>query len=178
MSKTIGWARRLKVAADAKGLVGHAGAVLLRRCAYQTGLTSALSEALRVRGRSPGWDRGVVLVQLAVAICLGATALADIAVLDHQAAVFGAAPSDATVRRALAELDAKAFARIAQARATVRAHVWGLLAGREQGFPWISTAGRILSGWIVIDMDATLITAVSAKQARRRPISAGSGSIR
>ena len=164
MSKTIGWARRLKVAADAKGLVGYAGAVLLRRCADQSGLTSGLSEALRVRGRSPGWDRGVVLVQLAVAICLGATAMADIAVLDHQAAVFGTAPSDATVRRALAELDAKAFARIAKARAKVRAHVWGLLAGREQGFPWISTAGRILSGWIVIDMDATLITAVSAKQ--------------
>jgi hypothetical protein len=91
------------VTADAKGLVGHAGAVLLRRCADQVGLTSVLSEALRVRGRSPGWDRGVVLVQLAVAICLGATAMADIAVLDHHAPVFGAAPSDSTVRRVLAE---------------------------------------------------------------------------
>ena len=162
--QSIGWARRLKVAADARGLVGHAGAVLLRRCADQAGLTSALSDALRVRGRSPGWDRGVVLVQLAVAICLGATAMADIAVLDHQAALFGAAPSDSTVRRVLAELDAKALTRIAKARATVRAHVWDLLANREQGFPWIATAGRVLTGWVVVDMDATLIASVSAKQ--------------
>jgi hypothetical protein len=164
VSNTIGWARRLKVTADAKGLVGHAGAVLLRRCADQVGLTTGLSRALRVPGRSPGWDRGVVLVQLAVAICLGATAMADIAMLEHQAAVFGAAPSDSTVRRALAELDAKAFARIAKARARVRAHVWGLLAGREQGFPWIVTAGRAVTGWVVVDVDATLISAVSAKQ--------------
>ena len=154
----------MKVAADAKGLVGRAGAVLLRRCADQVGLTSGLSGVLRVRGRSPGWDRGVVLVQLAVAICLGATAMADIAVLDHQAALFGAAPSDSTVRRVLAELDARVVARIAKARAKVRAHVWDLLADREQGFPWIVTAGRVVSGWVVVDMDATLITAVSAKQ--------------
>src|SRR3954447_22558865 len=68
VSENIGWARRLSVAADAKGIIGHAGAVLLRACADQTGLTGALSGALRVRGRSPGWDRGAVLVQLAVAI--------------------------------------------------------------------------------------------------------------
>jgi hypothetical protein len=68
------------------------------------GLASTLSDALRGRGRSPGWDQGVVMVQLAVAICLGATAMADIAVLDHQAALLGAAPSDSTVRRVLAGL--------------------------------------------------------------------------
>jgi len=75
----------------------------------------------------------VVLVQLAVAICLGATAMADIAVLDHQAELFGAAPSDSTVRLVPAKLDAKAVAAITQARANVRAHVWGLPASREQG---------------------------------------------
>ena len=112
MSENIGWARRLSVAADAKGIIGHAGAVLLRGCADQTGLTGALSTALRVRGRSPGWDPGVVLVQLAVAIVLEATSMSDIALLEQQAAVFGAPASDSTVRRALVELDAKATARI------------------------------------------------------------------
>ncbi|GGK75653.1 hypothetical protein GCM10010094_40940 [Streptomyces flaveus] len=32
-----GWDRRLSVVADAKRLIGHAGAVLLRRCADRTG---------------------------------------------------------------------------------------------------------------------------------------------
>jgi hypothetical protein len=164
VSNNIEWSRRLKVAADGKGLVGHAGAVLLRRCADGVGLTSALSGALNRRERSPVWDRGVVLVQLAVAIALGATAMADIGVLRHQAAIFGSPPSDSTVRRALAELDERATARIAKARAEVRSRVWDLLAERDGGFPWIQVAGRLLRGQIVIDMDATLITACSDKQ--------------
>jgi hypothetical protein len=105
-----------------------------------------------------------VLIQLAVAICLGATAMADIALLDHHGALFGAPPSDSTVRRALVELDARARVRIAKTRARVRRHVWGLLAAREGGFPWTTVAGRVLAGWVVIDMDATLITAVSDKE--------------
>ena len=164
MSENIGWARRLSVAADGKGIIGHAGAVLLRACADQTGLTGALSGALRVRDRSPGWDRGVVLVQLAVAIVLGATSMTDIALLEQQAAVFGAPASDSTVRRALVELDAKTTARIRRARTRVRAHVWDLLAARDGGFAWVSVAGRVLTGWIVVDIDATLITAHSDKQ--------------
>ena len=164
MSKTTGWARRLSVVADGKGLVGHAGGVLLRQCADRAGLTCALSAALAVRGRSPGWDRGVVLVQLAVAIVLGATSMSDIAVLEQQAAVFGSPASDSTVRRALVELDAKATSRIRRARVRVRAHVWDLLAARDGGFAWVSAAGRVLTGWIVVDIDATLITAHSDKQ--------------
>ena len=35
----------------------------------------------------------------------------------------------------------------------------------SSGFTWVSvTAGRVLTGWIVVDMDATLITRVLAKQ--------------
>jgi hypothetical protein len=163
VSENIGWARRLSVAADAKGIIGHAGAVLLRACADQTGLTGALSGALQVRGRSPGWDRGVVLVQLAVAIVLGATSMADITLLKQQAGVFGEPASDSTVRRALVELDAKALSRIRRARTRVRAHVWDLLAARDGGFAWVKVAGRVLTGWIVVDIDATLITAHSDK---------------
>lgn len=164
MSKSIGWERRLTVAAEGKGLVGHAGAVLLRRCADKAGLTSALSAATRQAGRSPIWDRGVVLVQLAVAVVLGAVSIADIALLEHQRGVFGAPPSDSTVRRGLDELDDRLRARIAKARAKVRAHVWELLADREGGFPWVRAAGKLLCGWVVIDMDATLITAHSDKE--------------
>ncbi|MCW2913303.1 MAG: family transposase [Actinomycetia bacterium] len=77
MSENIGWAQRPSVAADAKGIIGHAGAVLLRKCADRAGLTGSLSAALAVRGRAPGCDRGVVLVQLVVAIVIGATSLSE-----------------------------------------------------------------------------------------------------
>jgi hypothetical protein len=100
-----------------------------------------------------------VLVNLAVAIVLGATGMSDIALLAHQRHVFGNPPSDSTVGRALAGLDETLLRRIAAVRARVRAHVWHLLALRPGGFPWLAVAGKLLVGWIVIDIDATLITA-------------------
>ena len=167
VSNTTGWARRLSVVADGRGLVGHAGAVLLRACADRTGLTSALSGALTRRGVPPGWDRGVVLVQLAVAIALGARGMSDIRLLAHQAAVFGTPPSDSTVRRTLQPFDAVLFARIAKVRARMRAHVWGLIARTGRGFPWlVAVAGRVLTGWVVLDLDATVIESPSKSRGR------------
>ncbi|HSZ39517.1 MAG TPA: hypothetical protein VK817_06135 [Trebonia sp.] len=32
------------------------------------------------------------------------------------------------------------------------------------GFPWLEIAGKALPGWLVIDMDATLVTARSDKE--------------
>lgn len=43
----IGWDHALKVTGDGAGLVGHAGAILLRKAADQAGLTAGLSAALR-----------------------------------------------------------------------------------------------------------------------------------
>ena len=63
-----GWAHALKVTADGTGLVGHAGAVLLRKAADQAGLTGWLCGALRRAGSSPVLDRGLVLVSMAAAI--------------------------------------------------------------------------------------------------------------
>ena len=96
-----GWDHALKVTADGAGLVGHAGAVLLRKAADQAGLTGWLSAALRKTGNSPVFDRGIVLVSMAAAIALGATSMSDIAVLAHLAPVLGDAPSGPTARRAL-----------------------------------------------------------------------------
>jgi hypothetical protein len=128
------------------------------------------------RGAGPGWwDRGTVLVCLATAIVLGATSMSDIGLLAHQALVFADPPSEATVRRALAGLDETALRRIAKARAKVRARVWDLLARRPQGFPWLCVAGKLLSGWVVIDLDATLITAHSDKQGAAATFKKGFG---
>jgi hypothetical protein len=54
--------------------------------------------------------------------------------------------------------------RIAKARAKARVHVWHLIAATPAGFPWLAVAGRTLTGWLVIDLDATLVTAHSDKE--------------
>jgi hypothetical protein len=160
-----GWDHALKVTADGAGLVGHAGAVLLRKAADQAGLTEQLSMALRKAGTSPVLDRGIVLVSLAAAIALGATSMSDIALLAHLAPVLGDAPSGPTVRRALDLAGAPGMLdRIARARAKARAHVWELIEGTPAGFPWLVIAGKALTGWLVIDLDATLVTASSDKE--------------
>ena len=164
MPKNTRWDRNLSVTPDAEGLIGHAGAVLLRKLADQCGLTSALGAALGRKGKFPLIDRGMALVSMAVAIALGARSMSDIAVLAHQEPVFGAAPSDTTVRRTLELADARTLDKIARARAAVRGRVWQLICARPAGFPWLAIAGKLLAGWLVIDLDATLITAYSDKE--------------
>ena len=157
------WDRALKITADGRGLLGHAGAVLLRKAADQLGLAAGLSGAMLVKGSSPLLDRGIVLVSVAMAIALGATSMSDIALLAHLAPLLGTAPSGPTVRRALDLAgDKRVRDRIARARARARAHAWDLIGQTQQGFPWLEVAGKTLAGWIVIDMDATLITAHSS----------------
>jgi hypothetical protein len=160
-----GWDHALKVTGDGEGLIGHAGAILLRKAADQAGLTAGLGAAARKAGTSPRWDRGAALVSMAVAIALGATSMSDIAVLAHLAPVLGTAPSGPTIRRTLDLAGGAAvLERIARARAKARAHVWQLIEATPAGFPWLVIAGKTLTGWLVIDMDATLVTARSDKQ--------------
>jgi hypothetical protein len=159
------WDRALKITADGRGLIGHAGAVLLRKAADQAGLTAQLSGAMRVKGSSPLLDRGIVLVSMAVAIALGATSMSDIVLLAHLAPLLGTAPSGPTVRRALDLAgDKRTRDRIARARARARSRAWDLVWQTSCGFPWLEVAGKTLTGWVVIDMDATLITAHSEKE--------------
>ncbi len=158
------WDHGLTVTGEGQGLVGHAGAVLLRKLADRAGLTAALGTALARRGKFPLVDRGVALVSMAVAIALGATSMSDITVLAHHAPVLGAEPSDTTVRRTLELADPATLDKIARVRARVRAHVWSLICARPAGFPWLAIAGKVLAGWLVIDLDGTLITARSDKE--------------
>jgi hypothetical protein len=164
VTKDTGWDHALKVTGSGEGLVGHAGAVLLRKLADRAGLTGALGPALGRPERFPLVDRGIALVSMAVAIALGATSMNDIALLAHLEPVLGAAPSDTTVRRTLDLADERTLGKIAKARAAVRAHVWSLIAATPAGFPWLTIAGKLLAGWLVIDLDGTLITARSDKE--------------
>ena len=79
--KDTSWDHALEVTAGGSGLVGHAGGILLRKLADQCGLTAALDGALTLKGRFPQLSRGMVLISTAIAIAMGATAMADIAVL-------------------------------------------------------------------------------------------------
>jgi hypothetical protein len=159
-----GWDHGLKVTDDGMGLAGHGGGVLLRKLADQCGLTAALEAALARTGKSPQLSWGMVVVSMAIAIALGATSMSDIAVLAQLAPVLGAAPSGSTVRRALELADSRALEKIARARARIRAHVWKQIEETPAGFPWLVIAGKALAGWLVIDMDATLVTAHSDKE--------------
>lgn len=140
---------RLKVSADGRGVVGHAGARLLSDLADQLGLTDGLSGAMAsTKLRRRGHDRGRVLTDVAVMIADGGTAISDLAVLRDQPGLFGDVASTPTAWRTLEAVDAAALARIAQARAQARRRVWA--AGADPKF-------------YVVDFDATLITSHSDK---------------
>jgi hypothetical protein len=159
----IGWSRGLSVTADGRGLVGHAGAVPLRALADRTGLTGALSAALG-KPFDQRLDRGVILIQTAMAIALGGTAISDIRVFEHTRAVFGPPVSDSTVWRTLNEIGPLSADRVERARARTRRHVWKLLADRPEGFPQVTVAGKSMPGWTVLDIDASLVDAASGKE--------------
>ncbi|MDH6580757.1 transposase [Kitasatospora sp. MAP5-34] len=164
MSERTGWSRGLSVAADGKGQVGHAG-VLLHRVADRVGLTAALAGLFPAGGSAIWRDRAHLIVALASTTVLGATNLSEAEALQaHHAAVLGIPASDSTAHRTLAALDESARVRITRARARVRRHVWSLLHLRPGGFPWLTAAGKRLAGWIVIDLDATIILAASKKE--------------
>jgi len=163
VKKRSGWERALQVEASGRRMVGHAGAVLLHRTADRIDLVGRLRGVLRA---SP-WllDRADVLVSLIVGIGLGAVNLAQAELLArHHTALLGGQASDSTLWRTLEEIDARTREKIGKARALVRARVWTLLEQRESGFPWIVILGKQLVGWVVIDMDATIITAASNKE--------------
>lgn len=131
-------------------MVNHAGARLLADMADATGLTGGLSVAMApTKSRRRGWDRGDVLVDMAVCLADGGKSFSDLAVLADQPELFGPVASVPTAWRTLEAVDAAAAQRIAAARADARAAVWA--AGADPGF-------------YVIDLDGTLIGSHSEKE--------------
>ncbi len=144
------------------GVVSQAGGVALVETARVAGLDRALSTALgRWRKPTARHDPGKVIADLAVTLALGGDCLADVALLRAEPGVFGAVASDPTVSRIIDALAAdapRALKAIDIARAAARARVWAL-AGEHAPDHGID-ADRPL----VIDTDATLITAHSDKE--------------
>ena len=138
------------VTTGGKGVAAHAGARLLCELADELGLRQGLSEAMApTKKRRRGHDRGQVLVDLAVAIADGATAISDLRVLADQAGPLrrrGLGADDLADPRGHRRRRPE---RIASARAKARAKAWA--AGLDPGF-------------YVIDLDATLVGAHSEKE--------------
>jgi hypothetical protein len=146
-------------------VVSHAGSRLLADIADKTTLTAQLAEGLDgLRKPRARHDPGRVLVDMAVAVADGATAISDIAVLADQDALFGPVASDSTCWRLLDQLDTARLGAVARAQAAAREVVWAQrteLSGEP--FPAARAAGRDLPG-LVIDLDASLVVCHSEKE--------------
>src|SRR5829696_3631588 len=145
---------RLEVTADGDGLVGHAGATLLAELADRLGLPAELDrwagpgQPGRVRHRA-----GKVVTDLAAMLADGGDCLSDLAALRDQPGLFGPVASTPTAWRIierLAQGGERGLAGLRLARAQARRRAW--------------QAGAWVDGLLVIDLDATLITAHSDKQ--------------
>jgi hypothetical protein len=145
---------RFEVTADGDGLVGHVGAALLVGLADRLGLPAELDRW--VGQGQPGRARhraGKVLTDLAVMLADGGDCLSDLAVLRDQPGLFGPVASTPTAWRVIERLagaDERGLAGLRLARARARRRAW--------------QAGAWVDGLLMIDLDATLVTAHSDKQ--------------
>ena len=140
----------LQIVADADRLTSRAGTALLVGVADKVGLTRALAQAMAdVRKRSSRHDPGRTLLDLATMLADGGDCLADLSALRDQRTLFGDVPSQATAWRALAALADGRLSALRKARAQARARVWQLAGAPRR---------------VMLDLDATLITAHSEKE--------------
>lgn len=173
MGKSTSCYPSLSVDATGGGVVSQAGSVALLRTAEKVGLTTALSTAL-APWRKPlaVHDPGKILLDLAVAVALGGDCLADIAILREEPAVFGTVASDPTVSRLISTLAAdvsRSLSAIGAARVAARTTAWSH-AGTNAPDHGIDPAHPL-----IIDLDATLVTAHSEKENARPTFKKGFG---
>lgn len=140
---------RVEVSAKGPDVTSRAGTVLLSGLCDQLGLTQGLTKALHCHARKVRHEPGRVVRDLAVALADGGDCLADLGALRDQEVLFGAVASDATAYRCLERLDAGMLARIRTARAAARERAWKLGGAPRR---------------LILDIDATLLTAHSEKE--------------
>jgi hypothetical protein len=160
--KSTGLYPGVRADAAGSGVVSHAGAVLLCDTVRAAGLDRALSVGLEPwRKPNAVHDPAKIVLDLAVSLAVGGDCLADIATLREAPPVFGPVASDPTVSRLIAALARDADAALAAidvARAAAPAQVWARAAtaapdhGADHRRP------------LVVDIDATLVTAHSEKE--------------
>lgn len=142
--------RRATVTTDGDGIVNHAGSAALAELADVLGLTRSLSAAMApARQRRSAHDPGRVLRDLIVMIADGGDCVSDLAALRDQPDLFGEVASTSTAWRVIDAVDEETLSRLSMARRRAREQAWRR-GGRPQQ--------------IVLDFDATLVTAHSEKE--------------
>jgi hypothetical protein len=153
----------VEVRPDGEGLVSHAGAALLGEAADRLGLTRALSRGLAgMRERRGKHDPGRVVRDLAVMLADGGDCLSDLRAVRDQEPLFGEVASNATAFRIIDAIagDPELLEALRAARARARENAWSAGAAPER---------------IIIDIDATLITAHSEKDGAAGTFKGGFG---
>ena len=162
MKKSTGFYPRPVVDGHRGSAVCQAGGVLLTSTIRAAGLDAALHAALAPwRSSLARHDPAKVLLDLALTLALGGDACSDLAVVRAEPAVFGPVASDPTASRTIARLAGdvdKVLSAINTARAAARARVWAAAGANAPGH------ARDAAHPLVIDIDATLVTAHSEKQ--------------
>jgi hypothetical protein len=146
--KNIAVGSRVKVSADGRGVVSHAGMAMLRELADLTGLSSQVTTVLADTYRGPWvYAPGDVFADLAAAVADGADCVDGVGQLcgDREHAL-GAKASTTTMWRLVDErIDAGHLPGIRAARSGARAAAWSAGAAPAMG------------EWLHIDIDATLV---------------------
>jgi hypothetical protein len=115
---------------------------------------------------------GKVVTDLAITLALGGDCLADASVIRSEPDLYGRVGSEATISRTITALAAdadKALKAIANARRAARSRAWALAGDRAPNHT--ATADDPL----IVDLDATLITAHSDKQDAKPTFKRGYG---
>lgn len=153
---------RLHIDTAPSNALGQAGGMLLTETVHTSGLGHQLRQAL-----SP-WkkplaihDPAKVLTDIAITLALGGDALSDSSALRDEPDLYGPVASNPTITRLIRTLanDAdQALAAINTARAAAREHVWNLADVHAPNHDANAQTPMI------IDIDATLVTAHSEKE--------------
>lgn len=158
--KNIAVAQRVKVSADGRGVVSHAGMGMLRELADLTGLSAQVTAVLADTYKGPWtYAPGAVFADLAAAVADGADCIDGVGQLcgDREHA-FGAKASTTTMWRLVDErIDAAHLPKVRAARAAARAAAWAAGAAPPAGEP------------LYIDIDATLVIDHSDNKAQAAP---------
>lgn len=171
--KNTGSYPRVHIDRASVSAVGQAGGLLLVETVRATGLDRALSAELSAwRKPLAVHDPGKILCDLALTLALGGDCLADIAALRDEPGIYGRVASDPTVSRLVSLLarDAnRVVAAIGRARRTARQTAWQLAGDASPA------ARATVADPLVIDLDATLVTAHSDKEQARPTFKKGYG---
>ncbi|MEC3977423.1 IS1380 family transposase [Amycolatopsis sp. H20-H5] len=136
---------RVKVSADGRGVVSHAGVGMLRELARDTGLVEEVTTVLADTYAGP-WVHapGQVFADMAVAIADGADCVSHVEVFGDRHQVCGPVASMPTTWRMLDKIDDEHLPGVLAARAAARERAWAAGAAPD------------LTGLLDIDFDATI----------------------